>query len=105
MLELLTIHGPLKADPSKPDVRPVGLVLQDRVRDGWDPWGVIDRDGETWIFLKRPMVSAMFERVDIGDIPGTLLQLDAIEGVRMELGRNKRSRRREKPRAAKGKKR
>lgn len=51
--ELKTIHGPTDATQALDQV-PLGLTLAELTDQGWEPWGILDRGGVTWIFLKRP---------------------------------------------------
>ena len=50
--EVKTIHGPTDASHAADQV-PLGVQLAELLDQGWEPFGVLDRGPETWVFLKR----------------------------------------------------
>ena len=50
--EVKTIHGPTDASHAADQV-PVGIQIAELLDQGWEPFGVLDRGTETWVFLKR----------------------------------------------------
>lgn len=65
--ELKTIHGPREG--SALDAVPLGVALAELLDQGWEPFGVVDRGAETWVFLKRP-ADVLREVPEIRTIPG-----------------------------------